>query len=58
MSVVVEFDGGNNKVASVTIQYDGGDYVIKALHITCIVSARKYGENYIKKILLPIKVCG
>lgn len=53
MSVTVEFSSllkeGNTR--KVTVPYDEGDYIIQALHLTCVVNARKYGENYIKKIL-------
>jgi len=57
MSVTVEFkskDGGGNP--TVTVPYSNGDYHIQALHITCVSSARKYGENYIKKILEPLEI--
>lgn len=52
MSVTVEFssnDSGGNP--NVVVPYKHGDYSIKALHITCVATARRYGENYIKKIL-------
>lgn len=57
MSVIIEFKsndtGGNPKV---TIPYDKGDYEISALHTSCVLEARKYGENYIKKILEHVEV--
>ena len=56
MSLTIEFKCPDGEVGNpvVTIPYDDGDYHIKALHTDCVLQARKYGENYIKKILEPL----
>ena len=57
MSVKVEFSSLNEEYTqNVLVPYAHGDYEIQALHLTCVVNARKYGENYIKKILEPMQV--
>ena len=57
MSITVEFSSNIDGEANpkVTVPYDKGDYEIYAGHITCVVAARNYGKNYIKKILEPIQ---
>ena len=53
MSVTVEYsniiEGKPNR--KLIVPYEHGDYEIKALHIMCMVQARRYGKNYISKIL-------
>jgi len=53
MSVTVEFTNNNEEggTLKVVVPYHKGDFDISALHITCVATARRYGENYIKKIL-------
>lgn len=48
MSVTVIFSNHNNGQSTIVVPYQYGDYIIKALHITCVVHARRHGENYVK----------
>lgn len=49
MSVTVKFtdkNGGPNP--SVVVPYQYGDYHLLCLHTTCVATARKHGEGYIR----------